>query len=83
MIVFVGAQWVFVVEVVVVVSLQMLSYESFRSFRMCFFWAVFMNTEDSCWGMCFLNAHSTPISVSGSHGYAQHEGLAAHFASIL
>lgn len=53
-----------------------------QSFRICFFWAVFMNIGDSCWGMCFLSAHSTPISVSGSHRYAWHEGLAAHFASI-
>lgn len=42
---------------------------------------VFMNMGDNGWGMQ-LTTCSTPISVSGSHGYARHEGLAAPFVSI-
>jgi len=43
---------------------------------------VFMNIGDNGWGMCSLNTHSTPISTSGSHRYAKHEGLTARFAAI-
>lgn len=43
---------------------------------------VLMNGRDNGWGMCFLDTHSTPVSVSGSREYARHEGLTAQFASV-